>query len=390
MQSFSYYSPTKIVFGIDAFAGLGAEASAYGTKVLLVKAEGPLEKLGVYARAQHSLQEAGLSVWSLDGVVSNPRLTKIEEGIAFCRKNDIQMVVAVGGGSAIDTAKAVAFGAPDSGDVWDFFAGKRRVGAILPVLSASTISATGAEISCHCVVTNDRDPDRANWLKWGVHDPAVCPRVAVLDPRLLATVPPRLSAAGMCDAISHVLEGYFDGVPDNPMSDYIGEGVVKVILENEAVLSEPENLTARGNICWASSLAMSGLADCGRANQGWPAHWIQHAIGALTDTSHGEGLSILLPAWMRYVNARTPQKFVQFSKNVMGLARKAGASDEAYGLSGIDKLSGIFGRWGMPATLAELGVTRDMQPAILENIQNSPDQYAFAPGVVEDILASCW
>lgn len=389
MQNFEFYSPSKVIFGTGEFARLGEEVRNYGTSAILVKQEGPLEEMGVFKKAHQFMEEQGVEVTDLNGILSNPRLSKIEEGIRLAKQKEIQVIVAVGGGSSIDTAKAVAAGACDDGDLWDFFSGERAVGSTLPVVAVSTISATGAETSCHCVITNDRDKERKNWKKWAVHDSAVFPRTAIIDPQLLCTVPTNLTAAGMADAISHVLEGYFDGIPDNPLSDYIGEGIVKTIIENERVLDNPSDLQARAAVAWAALLAINGLQDCGRSNAGWPAHWIQHAVGALTDSSHGEGLAVINPAWMELDNREHPEKYMQFAERVFGIGRTDKMTDVEYGQAGIQALKNKYKQWGLPSCLNELGVTRGMLQKITDNVMKNNESYEFQPGKVKEVLESC-
>ncbi len=388
MNSFQYYSPTKVVFGVGEFQKLGEEAKSLGTTALLVKQEGPLEKMGVYAKAQAYLEEAGLKVYTLEYVSSNPKLSKIKEGVCIAKEKNVDVVVAVGGGSCIDAAKAVAMGAVDEGELWDFWARKRFVEKTLPVVAVSTISATGAETSCHVVVTNDAGEDTTAWQKWALHDPHAFPNTAIIDPQLLTSVPKRLTAAGMADTISHIIEGYFDGVPNNPISDRIGEGIVMTVIESQHVLENPADLEARAAISWAATLAMSGLQDCGRSNAGFPAHWIQHAVGAMTDSSHGEGLAVINPAWLEHVNQENPEKFVQFAERVFGLPRN-GMTDVEYGQAGLNALKETFRNWGLPVCLRELGVTEEMIPAIVNSVMSSPETYVFDAAVVEQVLRSC-
>lgn len=389
MEKFEYYSPSKVLFGVGEYAKLGKEVRQYGTSALLVKQDGPLEETGVFEKAHQYMQEQGINTAELNGVQSNPRLTKIEEGIRIVKQKGIEVIVAVGGGSSIDTAKAVAVGACDNGDLWDFFSGTRSIGRVLPVVAVSTISATGAETSCHCVITNDRDCEKKNWKKWAIHDSRVFPKTAIVDPELLKTVPRRLTAAGMADSISHVLEGYFDGVPENPLSDYIGEGIVKTILENDRVLNDPLDIPARSAIAWAALLAMNGLQDCGRSNAGWPAHWIQHAVGALTDSSHGEGLAVINPAWLELDNREHPEKYMQFTERVFGISRTEEMSDAEYGYEGIQALKNKFKQWGLPVCLEELGVSSDMMPAIVHSVMENNESYVFREKKVKEVLENC-
>lgn len=222
----------------------------------------------------------------------------------------------------------------------------RNIKKVLPVVAVSTISATGAETSCHCVVTNNRSEDHTQWKKWAIHNTIVCPKTAFIDPELLVSVPNRLTAAGMADTISHIIEGYFDGVGGNPISDAIGEGIVRTVLDNDGVLQDLGNIDMRSQIAWASTLAMGGIQDCGRLNAGWPAHWIQHAVGALTDSSHGEGLAVINPAWLDFVNEKNPEKFVRFADKVLEIERPGGISDVAYGQMGLDELRAKIQKMG--------------------------------------------
>ena len=389
MNDFEYYNPTKVVFGQGRFADLGAEVKSLGDKALLVKQEGPLEQMGVYERAVKSLEEAQVTVQVLEYVSSNPKLSKIQEGIALAKEEGAEVVVAGGGGSAIDAGKAIAIGAACDGDVWEFFRREREVSASLPMVAVSTISATGAETSCHVVVTNDEPEDTAKWQKWAIHDPHAFPETAIIDPKLLVSVPNKITAAGMADTISHIIEGYFDGVPNNPISDRIGEGIVMTVIENEKVLDNPEDLNARAALSWAATLAMSGLQDCGRSNAGFPAHWIQHAVGALTDSSHGEGLAVINPAWLELENEKSPVKFMQFAERVFGIERTEQMTDREYGLAGIQALKAVFRRWGLPETLRELGVTSEMIPTIVQGVMESPETYVFEEGTVEQVLRMC-
>ena len=194
----------------------------------------------------------------------------------------------------------------------------------------------------------------------------------------------------MADTISHIIEGYFDGINDNPVSDLIGEGIVMTILEQEHVLQYPDDLEARAAIAWASTLAMSGLQDCGRLNAGFPAHWIQHAVGALTDSSHGEGLAVINPAWLYFVNQKQPEKFVQFTQRVFRFPRPDGMSDTAYGQLGIDELQRKFAAWGLPQTLKALGVKKDMFPQLVHQIMNNNEAYPFQEHQIINVLEKCF
>lgn len=389
MKSFSYYNPTRVHFGNGEFGNLGKYAAALGKKALLVKMDGPLEKLGVYARARKLMEDAGMEVYELNGVTANPKLTKIEEGIKICKRNSIDVVVPVGGGSCIDSAKAIAYGALDDGDLWDFFELTREAADSLPIGAVSTIAATGSEMNVNCVVTNDRDKDPANWRKWSTHFEHSFPKFAIIDPALQKTLPKYVTACGMVDIISHVMEPYFDDMQDTPIQDAIGEGIIRTVIECEGVLEDAENLNHRANLSWAATLAINGWADVGRAGKPWDAHTIEHDIGALTDCAHGAGLAVAHPAWLKYLNKKDPAKFVKFTKRVFGL-KQGDMSDTEFGLLGISTLKDYFNKWGMPVTLKDLGLDKDSLPMIAKKITENPEGTELQYDEILAVLNDCY
>ncbi len=371
MNSFTYYKPTRIIHGNGEFNKLGQMAALYGKRALLLEDVGPLEELGVYARAIQYLEEAGLSVVYLKGITANPKLTKIDEGIKFAREEKVDIIIAVGGGSAIDTAKSIALGVPYDGDVWDFFTYKAVPQSALPVGVVSTIAGTGSETDNTSVVTNDRtiDPE-----KWECYCDLAIPRFAIMDPELHATVPPRLTAPGMADSITHAAEAYFFDWTPAPFQDQYVEGLVKTIISCEGVLEDPGNLELRGLLCWTSSLAIDRYGNVGRYRNpltNWPAHFVQSAIGAMQDSRHGDGLAVLLPAVMMYANRVNPCKTKRFAINVFGVD-PTGKTDQEIGMEGIKLLQDKFMAWGLPITLQQLGVSKDLYPAIKEKLLRHP------------------
>ena len=383
MKSFSYYNPTRVYFGIGEFGNLGKYAAKLGKKALLVKMDGPLEELGVYAKAKKLMEDAGMSVYELSGVTANPKLTKIEEGAALCKKVGIDVVIPVGGGSCIDSAKAIAYGALDDGDIWDFFELKRQAVDSLPIGAVSTIAATGSEMNVNCVVTNDRDKYPANWRKWSTHFEHSFPKFAIIDPELQKTLPKYVTACGMADIISHVMEPYFDDEKNTPIQDAIGEGIIRTVIESEGVLEDGLNLDHRANLSWGATIAINGWADVGRAGKAWDAHTIEHDIGAITDCAHGAGLAVAQPAWLKHLNRKNPTKFVKFAERVFGL-QQGNMSDAEFGELGIDKLKECFSRWGMPVTLKDLGLDKQILPLIAKKITENPEGTSL---IYEDVLA---
>jgi len=383
MKNFSYFNPTRVYFGIGEFNNLGTYAQKLGKKALLVKMEGYLETSGVYARAKKLMEDAGMTVYELSGVTANPKLTKIDEGVKMCKELGIEAVIPVGGGSCIDSAKAIAYGALDDGDIWDFFALKRMASASLPIGAVSTIAATGSEMNVNCVVTNDRNPDMTTWRKWSTHFEHSFPKFAIIDPEMQKTLPQYVTACGMADIISHIMEPYFDGEPDTPIQDALGEGIIKTVIASEGILTDKDNLIYRANLSWAATLAINGWADVGRAGKGWDAHTIEHDIGAMTDCAHGAGLAVVQPSWLRHLNRQDSAKFVQFAKNVFGIEQGT-MSDYEMGEKGIDTLKAKFNSWGMPVTLRDLKLTKEMLPVIAKKITQNPEGQAL---IYEDVLA---
>jgi len=383
MKPFDFYNPTRIIFGAGTFSRLGQEAAKFGKKALLVKAEGPLEKMGVYAKATQLMQDAGLAVVALEGVAANPKLASVRQGIKLCKQQGLELVVAVGGGSAIDCAKAIAVGAVDEGEVWDFFQGKRAAGKALPIGAVSTLAATGAEMSQHCVITNE-----AEKKKYATHFEVNYPKFSIIDPELHKSVPRFLTACGLCDAITHAGENYFIGDRNTPMTDRIAEGVILTVIESEKVLDEPDNLELRANHAWAATIGINGLTDCGRGAFYYGAHTIEHTVSAHFDVAHGAGLSVVHPAWLTYLCGEDPARFAHFAERIFGIK---GKSAKEAGLAGIAALKAKYKSWGLPVTLKELKVPED--PATFEKIAADcladPDSGIKDKKIVLDVLARC-
>ncbi len=384
MKDFEFYNPVKIIFGAGKFSCLGTESARYGKKALLVKSAGPLEKLGVYAKATNFLESAGMEVFVLDDVAANPKVSSVRKGIKLCKDNGIEIVVAVGGGSAIDCAKAVGVGAMYDDDIWDFFIGKKAAEKSLPVGAVSTLAATGAEISLHCVITNEELKQ-----KYASHFVVNYPRFAIIDPQLHLTVPRFLTAAGMCDAITHSAENYFAGDRSNPMTDRIAEGIVQTVMESEKVLDEPGNIELRSDLAWAAALSINGLTDCGRGAFEYGAHIIEHNIAAHYDVTHGAGLSVVHPAWLSLLCEKDPTRFAHFAERVFGM-EKGSKTDMELGRAGIAALKEKYRSWGLPVTMRELGIGDESKyDAIASSILVDPDSFIKDKSIVFDVLARC-
>lgn len=365
MNDFVFQSPTRFVFGRGYAARIGGEVAALGAKrVLLVYGGGSVVRTGLLARVTASLEAADVEHVELPGVRPNPEVGLVRTGIELAREKSVDLVLAVGGGSVIDCSKAIAFGVPYQGDVWDFFSHKAQIGACLPVACVLTIPAAGSEASASCVISND-----ALNLKKGVNGDVFRPRVAVLDPEVTFTLPQYQTAAGAVDIICHICERFFSGAGAVPVTDNIACGIIRAVIDAATtVTTTPDDYDARATIMWSGTLAHNDLCGCGRAAAptkragGWESHGLEHEISAhRPEVTHGAGLAVILPAWMRYVWRADRERFLAFAKGVFDV-EPVDQSDEATQDAityAIDELQRFFVSLGMPRTLADL----DLAPA---------------------------
>ena len=350
MVNFTYYNPAKIIFGKDTEKELVAEIKKYGTRVL-VHCDNFIPKLPVYGKVMEALRGAGLTVFELGGVVANPKLSLCYEGIKLCKKENIELILAVGGGSTIDSAKTIGAGVKYAGDVWDFYA-ERGISPqdSLPVGVVLTIPASGSESSSAAVVTNENGN-----LKRTAFGTALIPKFAVMNPENTTSLPPYMTACGGYDIISHLMERYFTKERDVDFTDRIIEGAIKTMLYKlPAALADPQNYAHRADIMWCGTNAHSGLFGTGRIGD-WGSHEIAHELSAMYDTPHGAALSIVFPAWMKYVYREDLDRFVQFAQRVMEVDM-ASADREAIALEGIRRLEAFSKRCGLPVTLRDAGL----------------------------------
>lgn len=353
IEDFTYYTPTKVVFGRGAEGGTGALVAGLGCKkTLLHYGGGSAERTGLLGRIRESLREAGVSFVELGGVVPNPRLSLVNEGIELCRREGVDFILAVGGGSVIDSAKAIAYGAADEerGDVWDFYARRRVPRACLPVGSVLTIAAAGSEMSCSSVIT-----DEATETKRGYGNDICRPKFAVMNPELTMTLPAYQTACGCVDILMHTMERWFGGGGRMELTDGIAAALMRTVIRNAKILmAEPENYDARAEVMWAGSLSHNGLTGCGTDGGDWATHQLEHEIGALFDVAHGAGLAAVWGSWARYVYKENPARFAQFATEVMGL--QPAATDEETALAGIAAMEEFYRELKMPVTIRELGI----------------------------------
>ena len=354
MENFEFVSPTHFVFGRGAEEQVGAKLAERGAaKVLLHFGGQSAVKSGLVDRVKASLDAQGVQHVELGGVRPNPEITLVREGVALCKEHGIDWVLAVGGGSVIDSAKAIAVGAHYDGDAWDFFETKRQTDDVLPIAMVLTIPAAGSEASKNTVVSND-----ALQMKSGYPNNAQRPKLAFMNPELTFTLPPYQTAAGLTDMFCHLLERFFDDVGAVPVTDNLCLSLMRTVrAEAPRVLAEPDNYDARANVMWAGMLCHQGLAGVGR-HEDWATHGLEHELSALyPEITHGAGLAVMFPAWMEHVRGENPGRFAHYGREVFGLAPTGDADADA--LSAIDETRAFFASLGMPTTLAELGVGED-------------------------------
>ena len=352
MLNFVFHSPTKFVFGKGEEHNVGSYLHPYTPqKVLVVYGGRSAERSGLLGRVYASLKQAGLPYVSLSGVQPNPRYELAQEGIALCKREQVDFVLAIGGGSVIDTAKCIAAGALYDGDPWqDFFIDKKTAQAALPVACILTIAAAGSEGSWDAVITHE-----AQGLKEMMRSESIRPVLSILNPELTMSLPAYQTACGITDMFVHITERYFTNTRDVDITDELAEALMRTILKYGILcVKEPDNYNARAQIMWAGTLAHNDLCGVGR-EQDWTSHHIQRRIGAKYDSAHGAGLATIFPAWAQYVYKHDVPRFVRFATKVMGVDNDVFHPEEV-ALEGIRRIKAYFASLGMPTTLSELGV----------------------------------
>ncbi len=353
-MNFEFYNPTRLVFGAGMLSRLGEVAGQYGHKALIVTGGGSVKRSGVFDRAVASLQAAGVAVAECAGVEPNPRITSVARGAQTVRSEDCDIVIALGGGSTMDAAKVIAAAALYDGDPWNLIGHGQDDWAIpkraLPIITVPTLAATGSEMNCGAVISNDETK-----VKSFVQADCLFPKVALVDPELTLTVPKDQTAYGVCDIITHVTEGYFNGVDGTPIQDRFAEGVIlNAIAWGRKAVADGSDIEARAQVQWASIVALNGWVQAG-VHMLAPVHMIEHALSAHHDITHGAGLAVVNPAWMRFAAKVRPAKFVQFAERIFGLAPKH-TNDLDCALEGINRLEAFLKSIGCPTRLSELGI----------------------------------
>lgn len=353
MINFTFSSPTKIIFGRGVEADVGAETAKHSKRVLLHFGGGSAEKSGLLGRVRESLKSAGVEWVELGGVQPNPRISLVREGRELCRKNKLDFILAVGGGSVIDSSKAIALSFAYEGDPWDFYEYKTFPMQALGIGVVLTIPAAGSESSTSSVLSNDETS-----MKRGCKSEMLRPRFAFMNPELTYTLPPYQTASGAADIMAHIMERYFTNVQNVALTDRLCEAALRTVIDNlPKVLANPEDYDARAEIMWAGSLAHNDLLGTGREGD-WASHGIEHELSALYDVAHGAGLAVIFPAWMKFVWKHDVPRFARFATEVWGVEADWLNSEHA-AQEGIRRMEAFFAASGLPVRLQDLEMPLD-------------------------------
>lgn len=360
MNNFIFDVPTKIFFGKEEISKMENEIKNYASKVLIVFGSNRIKTNGLFAKATAILDKCNIKYFELGGVKPNPRIDSVREGVKICKNNNIDFILAIGGGSTIDCAKAIAAGAYHNGDVWDFYIQKATIEKALPIGTILTLAATGSEMNGNSVISNMETKQ-----KLAVGYSVLKPKFSVLDPINTFTVPNNQTAAGTVDIMSHIFEFYLGPVKDTFIQDRLAEALLLTCIEYAPIaMKQPDNYDARANLLWAGTFALNGVIGSGKIGD-WACHTIEHAVSAVSDIVHGVGLAILTPAWMNFVlDDNIVDKFVNLSVNVWNV--KPTNDKFADARAGIMAMTKFFASLDMPSKLSEVGITEDQLPVIAD------------------------
>ncbi|MBO4211448.1 MAG: iron-containing alcohol dehydrogenase [Oscillospiraceae bacterium] len=382
MLNYIHNIPTRLYFGKGQISHLTEVLEPFGKNVLLTYGGGSIRKTGLYDTVMALLKEGGFAVTELSGIAPNPRIESVYEGVRLCKEHHINVILAVGGGSTIDCSKAIAVGRYYEGDdLWQMICSSRPGRKALPLVDVLTIAATGSEFDPGGVITNLSTNEKLGAM-------LTYPAASICDPTYTFTVPKDQTAAGSADIMSHIIEGYFSRTPDSDLSDGIAETVLKSVMKNAPIaIREPDNYSARANLMADASVACSHIPEYGKQSTGWPCHAMEHELSAYYDITHGVGLAILTPRWMRYILQKDPsatERFVRFARNVMGLE---GTDEAALAQAGIDALEAYFKSTGIPMTLSELKIgTEHFEEMAAHANRGGRLDHAYVPLTAEDLV----
>lgn len=380
MKNFNYSIPTEIFFGKGQIGVLGEQIKKYGTKVLLVYGGGSIKRNGIYDKAVSILKENGIKYWELPGVEPNPRIESVRKGAEICKENDIELVLAIGGGSSIDCAKVIAAARYYDGDPWDLVLESDKISTVLPIASILTLATTGSEMNSGAVISNLQTKE-----KLAVEHPNMNPKFSILDPTYTFTVPANQTAAGTADIMSHIFEVYFDNTKEAYLQNRMAEALLKTCIKyGKIAVKEPTNYEAKANLMWASSLAINNLLSYGK-EPWWSVHTMEHELSAYFDITHGIGLAILTPHWMKYVlDDNSVEKFVEYGVNVWEIDK----NQDRYKIANeaINMTREYFISLGIPATLREVGIEEDKLEEMAKQATRWGDLGSFKPLKTQDVL----
>jgi alcohol dehydrogenase YqhD (iron-dependent ADH family) len=386
MRDFVFHNPTKILFGQNAIGQVGRQTASVSGKALLVSGRKSLKRLGVYQIVLDSLHQAGIEVIEHEGVQPNPILSHAQQGITLAQENEVGVIVAVGGGSVIDSAKAIAAGTLAGHDVWGFFKGKKSIKAALPIIAVPTVAGSGSDTNNGMVLTNE-----ATQQKIGIGNRHLFPKIAILDPCLTFSVPPSTTAFGAVDAFSHLLEFYLNREESfSPLQDHYSAGLMQTQMAAcEAALANPSDYQSRAELMWASALALNGLSAAGLGRVGFPFHLIEHSLSALHNIPHGAGLAAILPGAMAFAARNNPTRQALFATQVFG-ARET--DQQLLVQEGIRLFNEWLQKIAAPTSLGDLGLSQNDIPALAANTQAQARLWrlnGYPPETVEAILWEC-
>lgn len=382
MVNFDYQTPTRLVFGKGIVEEkLVSALQPLGKRVLMTYGGGSIKRMGLYDLVKRLL--ADFEVYELAGIEPNPKYsTSVVDGVRLCKQHHIDVILSVGGGSVLDCSKAIAAGACYDGEAWDLISYKVKAQAALPIVDIMTLAATGSEYDCGGVISRTESNDKIGYM-----DPLLFPVCSFLDPTFTCTVPAKHTAAGVADAINHVMEQYFTA-PHNDVADGFCETLIKVLMKYAPIaLKEPDNYEARAEIMFACTFGCNGILNLGAAPSGWPMHGIEHALSAYYDITHGEGLAIITPRWMRHIlNDRTRERFVKFGINIFGISPSLPETDIAE--QAIQRTYDFFKSLGMPMTLREVGIDESRIDEMAKHVaDNEGLDKAYVPLTEQDIAS---
>lgn len=375
MENFTFHNPVQIEFGKDQEQRIGHHLAEHGVKrVLLCYGSQRIKQDGLFELVSQCLGEQGIELVEFGGIVSNPLLSKVRSGIELARSQQVDAVLSVGGGSVLDSSKAIAAGSLYQGDVWDLFQDKAVIQRALPVFAILTLAATGSEMNNTAVVTNDETRE-----KFWIGSPHIFPQVSIVNPALMQTISRDYLVYSAADIIAHSIEGYFTATLQPHFQSRLTEAIVNTVIETtETLLADPANYGARAEFAWASTQALNGLIYAGTAGVSYPNHMIEHALSALFNVAHGAGLSVVMPAWMKWYQQRNPAQFERFALNVFGM----GTAEQ-----GIATLEAWFDKIGTPTRLSQLQITEADLPATIEMVLVNAKRFGIADIYTRDVVS---